>query len=337
EMFGALPFPDFHIHAVKNARSPVSAIDHNGDDVLAAIERRDRQYPANVRPLEYLGFAEEHSIICDFGDLPKAKQMLLLLTGWINWGSATINMAAAQSKLVGSIYLQVINSRGEWETAIPHLGFPAGIDKTATIDLTGKFLTNDYRVKITTNFEIYWDRILISTDNDEIPMTITSLKLQSADLHWHGYSQTYSPDGRLPLLYDYDNVIETAPYGHHAEGRFTQYGDVRSLLEASDNQYVIMSHGDEISVSFDARGAPEVAPGWKRDFILYSSGWIKDGDHNTAFSNTVAPMPFHGMSGYPYPSAERYPFDLANIQYMQQYNTRRLGFGVRSSDFGFRN
>ncbi len=335
EMFGLPPFPDFHIHAVKNAKSPISAIDHNGDDMLTAIESRDRQYPTNVHPSEYLGFAEEHSIICDFGDLSKAKRILLLLTGWINWGSATTNVAAAQSQQVGSIYLQVINSHGEWETAIPHLGIPAGIDKTATIDLTGKFLINDYRVKITTNFEIYWDRIAVNLDDDEIPMTITPLKLHSADLHWRGYSQTYSPDGQLPLLYDYDTVTETAPWGH-AAGRFTRYGDVHSLLEASDNQYVIMSHGDEISVSFDARGAPEVAPGWKRDFILYSSGWIKDGDHNTAFSNTVAPMPFHGMSGYPYPSAERYPFDLAHIQYMQQYNTRRLGFGFRISDFGFR-
>jgi hypothetical protein len=86
-----------------------------------------------------------------------------------------------------------------------------------------------------------------------------------------------------------------------------------------------MSHGDEISVSFDAQTAPPVPAGWTRDVVLYSSGWIKDGDPNTAYSTTVSPMPFHGMSSYPYPPDESYPYNLDNIKYIQKYNTRVLG------------
>ena len=216
----------------------------------------------------------------------------------------------------------MINSRGEWETVIPVLGFHAGLDKTATIDLTGKFLTDDYRIKITTNMEIYWDRILVSTVvDDNLPMNITPLKLCHADLQRYGYSKTYSPDGRLPMLYEYNTASDFSPW-RHAKGRFTRYGDVLPLLEKSDNQYAIMSHGDEISVSFDAQTAPPLPPGWTRDFVLYSSGWIKDGDPNTAYSTTVGPMPFHGMSGYPYPPNESYPYSLENIKYIQEYNTR---------------
>jgi lipoprotein NlpI len=317
------PFPEFHIYAVKNARPPVSAIDHNGNDILTAISKRDRIYP-HVQPLGYLGMAEEHSVILDLGDLSKAKKILLLLTGWVNWGDSTANLAVAQNRLVDAIspYLQVINSQGEWETVIPSLGFHAGLDKTATIDLTGKFLTNDYRIKITTNMEIYWDRILVSTVvDDNLPMNTTPLKFHSADLHWYGYSRDYSPDGRLPMLYEYNTASDFSPW-RHAKGRFTRYGDVLPLLLKSDNQYAIMSHGDEISVSFDARTAPPLPPGWTRDFVLYSSGWIKDGDPNTADSTTVGPMPFHGMSGYPYPPNESYPYSLENIKYIQEYNTR---------------
>jgi len=338
EMFiTAPPFPEFHIYAVKNARPPVSAIDHKGNDILAAISKRDRIYP-DVQPLGYLGMAEEHSVILDLGDLSKAKKILLLLTGWVNWGDSTSNLAVAQNRIVDAIspYLQVINSRGEWETVIPSLGFHAGLDKTATIDLTGKFLTNPNvaefarirefgYIKITTNMEIYWDRILVSTVvDDDLPMTITPLKLHSADLNWYGYSTTYSPDGRLPMLYEYNTANDFSPW-RHAKGRFTRYGDVLPLLGKSDNQYAIMSHGDEISVSFDARTAPPLPPGWTRDFVLYSSGWIKDGDPNTADSTTVGPMPFHGMSGYPYPPDESYPYSLENIRYIQEYNTRVIG------------
>ncbi|HIE27757.1 TPA: CRTAC1 family protein, partial [Candidatus Poribacteria bacterium] len=319
------PFPEFHLYAVKNARPPVSAIDHNGDDILAAISERDRIYP-DVKPINYLGMAEEHSVILDLGALSKAKKILLLLTGWVNWGSSTDNLAVAQNRFVNTVapYLQVKNKRGEWETVIPSLGFPAGIDKTATIDLTGKFLTDDYRVKITTNMEIHWDRILVSTVVDEdFPMTVTQLKLHRADLHWYGYSKSYSPDGRLPMLYEYNSASDSPPW-RHPRGRLTRYGDVLPLLLKSDNQYAIMSHGDEISIGFDARTAPTLPPGWTRDFVLYGSGWIKDGDPNTAYSTTVNPLPFHKMSAYPYPPDESYPYNLENIKYIQKYNTRMI-------------
>ena len=67
------------------------------------------------------------------------------------------------------------------------------------------------------------------------------------------------------------------------------------LLTESDNKYIISNAGDETSVNFDAKGLPELKKGWKRDFLIHSVGWVKDGDINTAFGSTViAPsFPWH--------------------------------------------
>jgi hypothetical protein len=68
--------------------------------------------------------------------------------------------------------------------------------------------------------------------------------------------------------------------------------------------------------------------GWARDFILFSDGWDKDGDINTLLSQTVDPLPFHGMSAYPYPDEESYPDDLEHLRYRLEYNTRRVTHGL---------
>ena len=51
-------------------------------------------------------------------------------------------------------------------------------------------------------------------------------------------------------------------------------------------------------------------------------GWAKDADANTAFSQTVLPLPFHAMSRYPYPAREHYPDDAAHREYLREYLTR---------------
>ena len=52
------------------------------------------------------------------------------------------------------------------------------------------------------------------------------------------------------------------------------------------------------------------------------SGWAKDADANTAFSQTVEPLPFHGMSAYPYRADEHFPEDADHAAYQKKYLTR---------------
>ena len=119
-------------------------------------------------------------------------------------------------------------------------------------------------------------------------------------------------------------TIETAKQWRDLAGNYTRYGEVTPLLEEIDDMYVILNAGDEMTVEFDAKGLPPLEEGWQRDFILYSDGWDKDGDINTLSSQTATPLPFHGMSTYPYPPSEKYPETPKHLRYQLEYNTRRV-------------
>ena len=82
-------------------------------------------------------------------------------------------------------------------------------------------------------------------------------------------------------------------------GYHTRYGDVRELLEQIDDRYVILCAGDEVVLRFKAPAGPP--PGWKRDFVWVSDGWVKDGDFNTRFGKTVLPLPSHDAQSYDTP------------------------------------
>ena len=62
--------------------------------------------------------------------------------------------------------------------------------------------------------------------------------------------------------------------------------------------------------------------GWKRDFILHNVGWDKDADLNTVYGQTVEPLPFNAMTGYPWPASESPPDSPEYQAYLQKYQTR---------------
>ena len=85
---------------------------------------------------------------------------------------------------------------------------------------------------------------------------------------------------------------------------------------------VVMGSGDMLSLRFDVQQLPPLRAGWQRDYLLRVEGWAKDRDANTAYSQNVAPLPFHGMSRYPYPASEHYPDDALHRAYVKKYLTR---------------
>jgi hypothetical protein len=90
-----------------------------------------------------------------------------------------------------------------------------------------------------------------------------------------------------------------------------------------------MAPGDEATLEFDATSAKSLPTGWRRDFLLYTDGWIKDSDLNTAFGTTVDPLPFHGVKSYPMLPGEKYPTDAQHQRYLKEYNTRIVGGAPR--------
>jgi hypothetical protein len=218
--------------------------------------------------------------------------------------------------------IQVINQDGEWETVIENPGFPQGKDKTVIADLSGKFLSSDHRIRIRTNMEIYWDYIFFSDQFSETPVKSTVMDPLSADLHYRGFSRSFRKGGRYgPHWFDY-SVTEKEPKWRDLPGNYTRYGDVLPLITESDNMYIISNAGDEATIKFDEKKLPELQKGWKRDFLIRSVGWVKDGDLNTAFGSSVMPLPYHGMSSYPPSPKDKYPDDPELKRYHQEYNTR---------------
>jgi hypothetical protein len=324
EQFGPPPFPGLKILTVKEKHIPVSAEDSDGNDVLSYISQKDDNYLSGFRSGKYQGITEMKDLIIDPGNIDASGKLFLFMNGWIFPTDASINVAISQSDEISVTppLIQVINKNGEWETVIISPGFPMGKDKTVITDLSGKFLTKDHRIRIRTNMEIYWDQIFFAEDLPDAPVVKTVLNPSSADLHYRGFSEPFRKGSRYgPHWFDY-SVVEKGPKWRDLSGNYTRFGDVLPLLSESDNKYIITNAGDETTVRFNATTLPPLGKGWKRDFLIRSVGWVKDGDLNTAFGNTVLPLPFHGMKSYPPSETDKYPDDPELKKYNREYNTR---------------
>ena len=327
EQFTPPPFPGMELHQVVEKIYPSSAVTETGLDVLHLLTAKDDNYVSQFRRGKYQGLTASHDLVVELGPDVDLSDLKLFLRGWIFPTDASINEALSQSGETALIppSVEVINGNGAWQTAASQVGFPMGKDKTVIVDLSGKVNGSDRRIRIRTNMEIYWDELFFSSGKSDAPVVVTAMEPASADLHYRGFSRMYRKGGRYgPHWFDYGEVSEERKW-NDLEGNYTRYGDVRELLEASDNRYVISNAGDEMSVQFSAAELPELKKGWKRDYLIHSVGWVKDGDMNTATGNTVDPLPYHGMESYPPAEGRSYPDDRELQEYNRQFNTRLVG------------
>ena len=307
---------------------PISAVDEDGRDQRAALAARDFDYVSSFRPGRFQGIAEPHELILDLGPAAASGDVTLFLTGWIFPTDASINVAMGQSDALQPHFpaLDVIGLDGEWQTAIPDLPFPSGKDKTVVADLRGRFPSDDRRVRIRTNLMVYWDEAFFTTGPahpaaEEV--RVTSIAPRNADVHYRGFAREYRKGGRYgPHWFDYDSVT-VEPRWHDLFGLYTRFGDVTDLVGEGDDRYVIQNAGDEITLRFDAEAFPPLPEGWARTFLIYSDGWVKDGDLNTATGDRVEPLPYRSLPGYPpAPTAESPATDMHEL--LGDYLTRPI-------------
>jgi cytochrome c-type biogenesis protein CcmH/NrfG len=314
------------LFATRRVRPPAAAVDDRGNDLMPSLRDADFVFASGLERDRFQGVTAPHDLVIDLGPDLGEGQLLLMLRGWVFPTDASINVALSQGKATQVAWpeLDVKDARGRWVPAVKDLSIPSGKNKLVVVDLTGKIPGADHRVRIRTNVQIYWDQASVATTAPAAPRTVTPLRPVKADLHYRGFSQLYRKGGRYgPHWFDYA-AVSTEPAWLPIEGNFTRYGDVLPLLQASDDEYIVMAPGDETTIEFDAGALPPLAPGWTRDFFVYSDGWIKDGDLNTAHGGTVGPLPFHAMTRYPYARGEAYPAG-AHRAFLDKYQTRVVG------------
>ena len=322
DKFKSPPYPEFRLFGTADKFAPVRATEDHGTDVTARLAKIDQTYPDAFRH-NTAGVAELHTLNLDFGRVAEDNHAALVLNGWVDWADGSTFLGASQNGQ-GLIfpYLQVKDATGKWKTVVEDMGIPSGKPKTMVVDLTGKFLSASREVRIVTNLCVYWDQIFLLPDARAPKNRMTQVDAQSASVNFRGFSQAVIDATRQqPEKFLYDQVRPVSSW-NPTPGLYTRYGDVLPLVRRADDRMVIMGSGDELALEFPASGLPSLPAGWTRDFLLLVDGWAKDADANTAFSQSVLPLPFHGMSAYPYKKTEHFPDDPAHAAYVRDYLTR---------------
>ena len=359
ERFSAPPHPQFRLFLVDDQRR-VGAVDQDGRDWSVELAAVDGEWAVPFVPGPYDGMATPHSLTFDLGrSWPSGEEhgadgsgedaVRLYLAGWVYWATGSINLAADQDPrhAFTPVSLEVPDGSGGWRVAIEDIGLPNAKNSTLVVDLTPHLLREDPRVRLRTTMRLYWDAVTFSVGgaypealapqgswqeshgvpragrmvlgDGSAPVRVNVLAPAGADLRPRGFSQLHrSLDGFE--TFDYQSVLQTAPWDQHP-GTYTRFGAVDGLVQAADDRYVIFGTGDELSIRF-AGELPAVPPGWRRDYLLYLNGWVKDGDLNTLHGDQVEPLPFHGMSSYPYAATESYPDDAEHRAFLDLYVTR---------------
>ena len=332
---GVFPAPHGRILLVDDKRLPSRVLDDSGRDVTELLHSVDRRWVTPTNDVRYIGFVNDHALTFEFdelrhnaplrGDRP-GGELFLFLDGWVEYTYSHVNYAAFQAGLtLTPPSLEVPTEDGSWKVAITDIGYPAGLPRTMVIPLPAEVRTGG-QFRLRTNMQIYWDRAFIARDTASANTTslrVHRLKPAAAKLRFFGFPREFSPDGMDPPLYAYDRK-DHGVYFRMIPGDYTRFGDVDELLLDADDRFVIFGRGDEIALEFDPSALPPVATGQERTFVLRSVGFCKDRDFYSAHSDRVEPLPFRGMSGYPYPPSERYPDDEVHSRYRQEWNTRRI-------------
>ena len=299
----AVPTPTL-VPIVTGPVQPLAARDDRGQDVSALVAAQDDRHADFAGRGAYQGVTRPHAIELTLPETaPRSGPLWLIARGWVHPTDSSVNVAMGQGRHAPArgLALEAATGNGPFRTVRAGLGFPSGKDKTVLLDLAGVFpagATGPRRLRLSTNLEIFWDRIGWAVGRPDVGVEPRRLPTLAADLRFRGYSEVSQSAPGSPERPRYA-LAGTAQRWRDLEGYHTRFGDVRELLAGVDDRYVIMNAGDEIALRIGE--APPVAAGHVRDFILVGDGWVKDGDFNTTFSRTVLPLPTHASGRYTTP------------------------------------
>jgi Tfp pilus assembly protein PilF len=323
-----VPPPTLAAYPTAPPRPVARAWDDHGQEVTELVRGRDGRYLDTFGRGTYQGVTREHYVDIDLGDdVPSSGPLWLIASGWIRPTDSSINVAISQGRHAPpqSLRLEVPDGQGGWVVARSDLGFPAGKSKTILLDLQDIWRPGTARrLRLWTNMEVYWDALAWAPGLPDAELQTQRLSPHTAELRYRGFSVVQAADRSSPEVPQYHALEGTAPRWRDLIGYYTRFGDVRELLQAVDDRYVIMNAGDELVLRFVAPPPPPA--GWSRDFVLIGDGWVKDGDYNTTFSRTVLPLPAHDRPDYTTPPGhlEDDPVYRRHAHDWQRYHTRYI-------------
>ena len=306
---------------------PVRAQGPDGDVPAANLRATDRHYAYAPAPdPRFVGYCVPHSLVLEFGDevaaFDPARPTHLYIGSSLEYPYSQTNVGAGQSDTAWEPpRVELRGDDGTWTTLVADAGAPAGMARTIAVDLTGLLPRAACTLRLTTNLELYFDRVFLAQDLGREDVGVQAVPMARADLHRLGFPQEYSPDGHHPRIYSYD-IIEPTSSFRRLPGAYTRYGDVSELLATFDDRLVLMATGDEIALAFDASALPPPAESRTRTFVLLSHAYCKDMDLYTGHPDSVEPLPFAAMTGYPYAEGESYPNTDALRAKRAEFDTR---------------
>lgn len=314
------PYPEFHVVASRSVHN-VRAWDDRGTDVTELLRNRDHHYVSNLTRLPFAGFTTPHSLMLDLGEEYKGGPLRMLMSGYIEYFTATSMYAADQAGIQPfAPYVEALGADGKWKRVVDDMGFPAGLPRTITVELTNKIPIGTRTIRLTTNLQIYWDQVLIDRSKvAQEDVVVREIPLSRASLHFHGYPQAIEGSTPGDLTYVYEKTSATGPYSREV-GAYTREGDVTDLLRNVDDKLAIFGSGEGLALEFDPTKLPPLPNGWKRDYFFFADGYEKDMDFYAAEPITVGPLPFQQMGTYP--PRTPFPNDVQHLRYQLEYNTR---------------
>jgi hypothetical protein len=305
--------PERGFVTVRGPRPPRSARSETGADVLREVSDADGvPLPVTRDQLS--------RVVLDFGPIAHPEHAKLILTAWGTYEDLRDLPRAAYT---AGTTIETLDEGGQWRVR-KVAGKAAGDARTWVIDLAGVLRQGDTRLRLTmARLPSVLDVLDAARldDSPPVPVTVTRVAPRVAELRHGGAARVdgstlthrvRADNSHLPLVAD-----------ALLSGWYTRYGDVRPLLQAADDRFVLMAHGDELALEYDA---PPRAPGTTRRAFLAADVFYTLKDHPFGrVTTTNEPLPFHGMPSYPYPpQAWPYRHDAAYQRDLREWNTRRV-------------
>ncbi len=289
------PFHPSELWAMRAPRAPRSALGDDGIDRTRALRAIDGDFapPGRPRASQLRGQTHPLALTLDFGPLDDLRAPVLALTGWLQYGDASTNIALSQSEteVVVPTALEMELADGRWEPVNVRVGMPAGKTKTIAIDLADALEPGVRRLRLRTTFELRWDRIALLERVPTSAIAIHALEPASAELQPRGFSEIRTRAAGHPPTPDWHAVSARPPWRTTPAGWVTRFGDVLPLVTRRDAQLALLTGGDALELRFAASELPTLEPGRVRTYFFYSVGWDKDGDHNVVDGDSVEPLP----------------------------------------------